>query len=112
MDNATIEKQVKEILHKVRPYLQRDGGDIPLELNPRQAADAKANVDEPLAELKAAIAGDNIEAIKAAVEKVATASQALGAALYANTQAEGGEATAEGDDDVVDAEIVDENEKV
>jgi Fe-S cluster biogenesis protein NfuA len=28
MDNATIEKQVKEILHKVRPYLQRDGGDV------------------------------------------------------------------------------------
>jgi Fe-S cluster biogenesis protein NfuA len=28
MDSATIEKQVKEILHKVRPYLQRDGGDI------------------------------------------------------------------------------------
>ena len=28
MNAALIEKQVKEILHKVRPYLQRDGGDI------------------------------------------------------------------------------------
>ncbi len=28
MDNSTIEMQVKEILHKVRPYLQRDGGDV------------------------------------------------------------------------------------
>ncbi len=28
MDAAIIEKQVKEILHKVRPYLQRDGGDV------------------------------------------------------------------------------------
>ena len=28
MDNVMIEKQVKEILHKVRPYLQRDGGDV------------------------------------------------------------------------------------
>ena len=28
MEAALIEKQVKEILHKVRPYLQRDGGDI------------------------------------------------------------------------------------
>ena len=27
-DTVTIEKQVKEILHKVRPYLQRDGGDV------------------------------------------------------------------------------------
>ncbi len=28
MDNSNIEMQVKEILHKVRPYLQRDGGDV------------------------------------------------------------------------------------
>ncbi len=28
MEAALIEKQVKEILHKVRPYLQRDGGDV------------------------------------------------------------------------------------
>ena len=28
MNAELIEKQVKEILHKVRPYLQRDGGDI------------------------------------------------------------------------------------
>lgn len=28
MDNLEIEKQVKTILKKVRPYLQRDGGDV------------------------------------------------------------------------------------
>jgi len=28
MDTSLIEMQVKEILHKVRPYLQRDGGDV------------------------------------------------------------------------------------
>jgi Fe-S cluster biogenesis protein NfuA len=28
MDNIDIEKQVKTILSKVRPYLQRDGGDV------------------------------------------------------------------------------------
>lgn len=28
MGNDTTEKQVIEILHKVRPYLQRDGGDV------------------------------------------------------------------------------------
>ncbi|AIO18321.1 Fe/S biogenesis protein NfuA [Candidatus Izimaplasma bacterium HR1] len=28
MEDTMIEKQVKEILHKVRPYLQRDGGDV------------------------------------------------------------------------------------
>ena len=103
-EEAEVRNQAESLVFQTEKFLEESGDKVP--------ADAKANVDEPLAELKAAIAGENIEAIKAAVEKVATASQALGAALYANTQAEGGEATAEGDDDVVDAEIVDENEKV
>ena len=103
-EEAEVRNQAESLVFQTEKFLEESGDKVP--------ADAKANVDEPLAELKAAIAGDNIEAIKAAVEKVATASQALGAALYANTQAEGEQATAEGDDDVVDAEIVDETEKV
>ena len=103
-EEAEVRNQAESLVFQTEKFLEESGDKVP--------ADAKANVDEPLAELKAAIAGENIEAIKAAVEKVATASQALGAALYANTQAEGEQATAEGDDDVVDAEIVDENEKV
>jgi molecular chaperone DnaK len=103
-EEAEVRNQAESLVFQTEKFLEESGDKVP--------ADAKANVDEPLAELKAAITGDNIEAIKAAVEKVATASQALGAALYANTQAEAGEATAEGDDDVVDAEIVDETEKV
>ena len=103
-EEAEVRNQAESLVFQTEKFLEESGDKVP--------ADAKANVDEPLAELKAAIAGDNIEAIKAAVEKVATASQALGAALYANTQGENGEASAEGDDDVVDAEIVDETEKV
>ncbi len=103
-EEAEVRNQAESLVFQTEKFLEESGDKVP--------ADAKANVDEPLAELKAAIAGENIEAIKAAVEKVATASQALGAALYANTQAEGSTASAEGDDDVVDAEIVDETEKV
>ena len=103
-EEAEVRNQAESLVFQTEKFLEESGDKVP--------ADAKANVDEPLAELKAAIAGDNIEAIKAAVEKVASASQALGAALYANTQAEGEQASTEGDDDVVDAEIVDENEKV
>ena len=81
--------------------------------------DAKSNVEGPLAELKKALAGDDVDAIKDAAEKVATTSQALGAAMYANAGANAaggagdsgaGEQTASSDDDVVDAEIVDEDE--
>jgi molecular chaperone DnaK len=103
-EEAEVRNQAESLVFQTEKFLEESGDKVP--------ADAKANVDEPLAELKATIAGENIEAIKAAVEKVASASQALGAALYANTQGEGEQATAEGDDDVVDAEIVDETEKV
>jgi molecular chaperone DnaK len=103
-EEAEVRNQAESLVFQTEKFLEESGDKVP--------ADAKANVDEPLAELKVAIAGENIEAIKAAVEKVATASQALGAALYANTQNEAGEDAPAGDDDVVDAEIVDENEKV
>ncbi len=78
----------------------------------------KATVDGPLAELKTALAGNDVEAIRAAHEKLSTASQAFSQKLYesaardqnaAGTSASGqtGEATSN-DDDIVDAEIVDD----
>src|SRR5450631_2271284 len=93
------------------------------------AADAKSNVTGPLNDLKKALEGEDVAAIKSATETLAHASQSLGAALYANTQgadgageAGGGQSSAtdgshgssgssdSADDDVVDAEIVDEGE--
>jgi len=74
--------------------------------------DAKSNVDEPLAELKKALDGTDTDAIKAAAEKVATASQALGAAMYQSGDVPGAATASEdgggSDDDIVDAEVVDE----
>ncbi len=84
------------------------------------AAATKAEVEEAVAELKKALEGTDegsIQAIKDATDKVATISQKLGAAMYAEQQAAGAGApgadagAASGDsadDDVVDAEIVDE----
>ncbi|HYH29287.1 MAG TPA: molecular chaperone DnaK, partial [Pseudonocardia sp.] len=77
---------------------------------------------DAVGELKTALQGDDTEAIKAASEKVATESQQLGQALYAQQQSEGGAAGAAGAagdtgtdpgqaDDVVDAEIVDDDKK-
>src|SRR5450631_3280771 len=93
------------------------------------AADAKSNVTGPLNDLKKALEGEDVAAIKSATDTLAKASQSLGAALYANTQgadgageAGGGQSSAtdgshgssgssdSADDDVVDAEIVDEGE--
>jgi len=94
------------------------------------AAETRAEVEAAIAELKKALENPDDSAladIRAATEKVATTSQKLGAAMYAEAQAAGasesstaGDATAPGDtggtgdtddSDVVDAEIVDEDDK-
>ncbi|MBA2770143.1 MAG: molecular chaperone DnaK [Sporichthyaceae bacterium] len=92
------------------------------------ASATKAEVEAAVADLKKALEGTGesaTAAIKEATDKLATVSQKLGAALYAEQQATAGAAGDEGatgagegagggdarDDDVVDAEIVDEDEK-
>jgi len=98
-EEAEVRNQAESLVFQTEKFLEENADKVP--------ADAKANVDEPLATLKSALEGSDVEAIKAAVEQVATASQALGSALYANAQEEAASA-APADDDVVDAEIVEE----
>jgi molecular chaperone DnaK len=80
-------------------------------------ADAKANVEEPLNRLKKAIEENDLEAMRTATDEVATASQSLGAAMYTMAQEAGGsQATADAaadmsEEDVIDAEIVDEDDQ-
>ena len=74
--------------------------------------DTRGEVELALAELKTTLEGNDMDAIKAATEKAATASQALGAAMYAQNASAGSAEEPEFVDDeaVVDAEIVDEDE--
>ena len=87
--------------------------------------DVKKPVEESLAELKTALEGDDHDAVKAAVDKVNTTSAAVGQAMYAAAQAQsaseaagsdgstsgGSDGSSAGtDDDVVDAEIVDDDQ--
>src|SRR5688572_27119773 len=88
------------------------------------AAATRAEVEEAVAELKKALedtSESGVPAIKDATDKVAQVSQKLGAALYAEQQAAGapagdgatgaaGDGATGADDDVVDAEIVDEDD--
>ena len=79
--------------------------------------DVKAPVEESLAKLKEALAGDDNDAVKSAMDDLNTKASAMGQAMYAAAQAkqesEAAQASPEGapasDDDVVDAEIVDED---
>ena len=107
-EEAETRNGAEQLVYQTEKFLADNADKVP--------DDAKANVEEPLAELKKALEGTDVAAIKTAVEKVATASQALGAALYqqqaaAPSEAPAGEQTDSGDEDVVDAEIVDEDEQ-
>jgi molecular chaperone DnaK len=76
-------------------------------LSEGEAATKKADVETALGDLKSALAGSDISAIKTATEKVSTLSQELGASLYAAGAAASAE-TPKADDGVEDAEIVEE----
>lgn len=80
-------------------------------------ADVTSDVSAAVENLKSALKGENDDAVKTAMEELAEKSQAIGQALYAADQQaqDAGEQPASGsapaeDDDVVDAEIVDEDE--
>ncbi|CED90561.1 molecular chaperone DnaK [Actinomyces succiniciruminis] len=80
--------------------------------------DVKSEVSAAVDELKKALEGTDIEPVKAAQEKLNEVSQKIGQALYASeqaAQAAGDAASAQAqssaeDDDVVDAEIVDDED--
>lgn len=84
--------------------------------------DVKAPVEESLTALKEALKGDDDDAVKAAMDDLNTKASAMGQAMYAAAQAkqaseeeapasEGQDSTsAPADDDVVDAEIVEDED--
>jgi molecular chaperone DnaK len=76
-------------------------------LSAGETAEKKAEVEAALAELKTDLGGANFESIKANTEKVATLSQALGAAMYAAAGAATGDGAAN-EDGVEDAEVVED----
>ena len=109
-DEVEVRNTAEGLVYQTEKFLADNADKLP--------ADAKANVDGPLDELKKAIDANDIPGMRAATDKVAQASQTLGAAMYAGAQEAGGfegaaDADAEPDmaeDDVVDAEIIDEEE--
>jgi len=100
-EEAEIRNNGDSLLYQTEKFL-KDNED---KFTEGEAAEKKAETETELAVLKSALEGSDLEAIKAATEKVATVSQALGAALYAATAATQGDSTPT-EDGVEDAEIV------
>jgi molecular chaperone DnaK len=116
-EEAETRNLAESLQYQTEKFLAENGDKIP--------ADKKEELGEALTELRSSLGGSDIAAIKAAQEKVARISQEVGGALYAQAQSDGAAGAGEGgfdtgatgatsgaatsDDDVVDAEIVDED---
>jgi molecular chaperone DnaK len=109
-DEAETRNSSEALVFQTEKFLGENGDKLP--------AEGKADVESALIDLKAALGGSDIAAIKSAAEKVATKSQELGGALYAQQAADGqagagagGTSAAAEDDGVVDAEVVEDEAK-
>jgi molecular chaperone DnaK len=105
-EEAEVRNRADTLAYTTEKFLAENAEKIP--------ADIKSEVESAVADLKKALEGTDIEAIKEATEKAAQVSQKMGTAIYAQSQASsaggaGGQAGAgASDDEVVEAEIVDE----
>jgi molecular chaperone DnaK len=104
-EEAEIRNNADSLVYQMEKVL-RDNAD-------KVTADDKAGIEGPLAELKTALAGNDVEAIKGAHERLMMASQAFSQKLYEqaarDTNAAGSSASGQtsADDEIIDAEIVD-----
>jgi molecular chaperone DnaK len=114
-EEAEVRNQAETLVYQTEKFVKDNDEKLP--------ADVKDSVNGALGEAQEALKGTDTEKIKSAMEKLATESQKLGAALYQQQGAEGAAGAAggapgagagagqSGADDVVDAEIVDEDDK-
>jgi molecular chaperone DnaK len=102
-DEAEIRNNGDSLVYQTEKFI----ADNAEKLSEGEISEKKSEVEAALAELKTDLGGANFESIKANTEKVATLSQALGAAMYAAAGA-AGEGAAPSEDGVEDAEVVDE----
>jgi molecular chaperone DnaK len=100
-EEIEVRNSAESLVYSTEKLLNENASTLPEE--------AKSNVEEPLKRLKEALESGSIESIKEKSSVLASAAQALGSAMYANANTEsfnGDEQTS--DDNIVDAEIVEE----
>jgi molecular chaperone DnaK len=110
-EEATARNDAEALVYQTEKFIseQREaegGSKVPEE--------TLSKVESAITEAKSALEGTDITAIKSAMEKLGVESQALGQAIYEATQAEqgaGGDAASQADDNVVDAEVVEDDEQ-
>ncbi len=122
-EDAETRNTSESLQYQTEKFLAENGDKIP--------ENSKTELNDALSELRSALGGSDVEAIKTAQEKVARISQQVGGAMYqqaqdanaaagagadagasagdgANAGAGAGQSAGSSDEDVVDAEIVDD----
>jgi molecular chaperone DnaK len=107
-EEAEVRNRAESLAYTTEKFLAENADKVP--------DDVKSEVESSIADLKKSLEGTDTEAIRVASENAAQVSQKMGSAIYAQSQAanaagaEGGAESpdAAADDDVVEAEIVDD----
>lgn len=116
-EEAEVRNSAEQLVFQTEKFVKDNDEKLPDE--------PKQRVGEAIDAVKKALEGTDIAALKSAVETLATESQQLGSALYAQQQSEGaagaagagdaegaaagGAGAGSGEDDILDAEIVDDS---
>jgi molecular chaperone DnaK len=110
---AEVRNQAEQLVYSTEKFLRDNAEKVP--------ADSKTEVESAIADLKTALAseGTSSDELKAKTETLSQASQKVGQAMYAAAEGQPGATADSGatpggsqdtpDDDVVDAEVVDED---
>ncbi|MFN8200596.1 MAG: molecular chaperone DnaK [Nakamurella multipartita] len=110
-EEAEVRNQAEALVYQTEKFLKDNDEKLP--------EDPKERVKGCITKVNEALKGTDVAAIKSAVEELANESQQLGSALYAQTQADaasgsadpGAGSSSQPEEEIVDAEIVDEGDK-
>jgi molecular chaperone DnaK len=110
-EEAEVRNQADSLVYQTEKFLGENEDKVP--------EDIKSEVREALAEVKKALESNDTEAIKTASERASQVAQKMGTAIYQQAQAQqassqsesaNGSSDTQDDDEVVEAEIVDEGD--
>jgi molecular chaperone DnaK len=116
-EEAELRNSAEQLVYQTEKFLKDNEDKVP--------ADARAEVDKAIGELRTSLETGNMAKVRTDMEELSAASQRLGTAMYAAQSSGAGDADAgptgapsgdggssrPADDDVVEAEVVDEDER-
>ncbi|PKW15620.1 molecular chaperone DnaK [Saccharopolyspora spinosa] len=107
-EEAETRNQAETLVYQTEKVLTDNADKIP--------ADTRTQVQDAIKDVNEALKGDDVDKIRSAVDHLAASSQAIGQAIYGHQQQATADTSGDGqakqaDEDVVDAEIIDEDEK-